>query len=129
MISLSLIQKKQYGIVVKKINSLDQNLMKWMINLMILLKNLKINNFIHLNIDVYQISDLKKWKIPKKLFYQLHSVIWDINLSFRDWVKKSKMQKKKCFRFDEIVKKTIKMDSSITKVNMLFVKITNAYNA
>ena len=67
--------------------------MKWIVYSMILLKIKKINIFIHLKKDVHTIFFLQKWKKMTKIFYQLHSDEWKINLNSMVYVENHKCKK------------------------------------
>ena len=82
-ISKSHKHKKKYGFVVEEYELIkpENDELKSILNDTI--RNCRNKNFlIHLTIDVYIILNLCKWKIMRKLFYQLHAVFWNLNLIF-----------------------------------------------
>ena len=111
------IYKKEFGIVVKEFAFLGHKLMKWFILSMVPLKN-KETIFIHLNTNVFMILILEVWKKLKKFFQQFLLCIWNSNLNSRDWIEKIKNVLQNGFRFIEIVKLSIKIDSNLSNMNM-----------
>ena len=83
--------KEHMVMLLKNLYLLIQTLMMWIIYSMMLLKIVERNIFIHLNIDMFMISNLRILRITKKCFIN-YTRISEIKVS----ILKFNLKKQKC---------------------------------